>query len=102
MWRAAAAGTVVGIGGLVLASSDDSEELSLGGGIWCSTRGGGSDPALEELDSDTLRIAYLELRKMRRGVSESSDSELEDTYVCSSLDNNGGISSSTSESSSVE
>ena len=101
MWRAAAAGTVEGI---ALASSDDSEELSLGGGIWCSTRRGGSDPALEELDSDTLRIAYLELRKMRRGVSEcsSSDSELEDTYVCSPLDNNGGISSSTSESSSVE
>ena len=77
-------------------SFDESEELSLLWRIWCSTRGGGSDPALEELDSDTLRIANLELQKTWRDISDCSpsDSELEDTYVCSCLDRSGGISAS--------
>ena len=36
--------------------------------IWCSTKGGASDPALEELDSDKRRIANLELQNTWRAV----------------------------------
>ena len=81
-------------GGVVRIPSDESEKLSLLCCIWCSTRGGGSDPAPEELDSDSRRLANLELRKTWRDVSECSpsDSELEDTYVCSCLESSGGIS----------